>query len=168
MYLEGKNYCGLTIDLNDNKEYVNISMSTYISKYHKRFLLHESKNSWYAPHKWTVPAYGQSTQYEKWSENNLPINAKGKNIYKPALSHYCTTHDHFIKPWYLIQMRYLIVNPNPLFTKGLLLICYLITPTRTLMQKYVTTPATWLCMPDQMPLIYSCQRITVASMDINI
>ena len=38
MDLEGKNYCGLTIDWNYDKEYVETSMPTYSPKYLNRFL----------------------------------------------------------------------------------------------------------------------------------
>ena len=43
MDLEGKNYCGLAIEWNYDKKYVNISMPTYILKSLKR-LLHHAPN----------------------------------------------------------------------------------------------------------------------------
>ena len=75
--LEGKNFCGLTIYWNYNKEYVNISIPTYIPKALKYFLRPTPKKPCYAPHRWIVPVYGQITQYAKVPENTPPIDAKG-------------------------------------------------------------------------------------------
>ena len=51
MELEGKNYCGLTIDCNYYKEYVEISILTYTPKDIKHFLHPVPKNPCYAPQK---------------------------------------------------------------------------------------------------------------------
>ena len=77
MDLEGKNYCGLTIDYNYDKEYVDISMPTYMHKFLKCFLQPAPKKPFYAPHKCTVPSYVQSTQYEKLPDNTPLIDKKG-------------------------------------------------------------------------------------------
>ena len=56
-------------------------MSTYIPKALKRFLHPVPINPCYEPHKFTVPEYGQSTQYVKVPDNTPPIDEKGtKNI----------------------------------------------------------------------------------------
>ena len=44
MDLEDKNYCGLTIDWNYNKEYTDIYMQIYISKDLKSVIHHAPKN----------------------------------------------------------------------------------------------------------------------------
>ena len=77
MDLEGKNYYGTTIYCNFDKEFVDISMRTYIPKYLKRFLHPAPQKLCYAPHKWTVPSYGQHTQYKKGPDNTPPIDDKG-------------------------------------------------------------------------------------------
>ena len=69
MDLEGKNYCGITIEWNYDKEYVKIYMPTYTPEYLKYFIHRYPQNPCYATHKWTVPEYGQSTQYVKGPEN---------------------------------------------------------------------------------------------------
>ena len=58
------------------KEHLNISIPTYITKYLKRFLHNAPKNPYYAPHKWTVSEYGQSTKYEKVPDKTQPIDDK--------------------------------------------------------------------------------------------
>ena len=65
MDIQGKNYCGLTIDWNYDKEYVDIYMQTYITKSLKRFLHPAPPNTCYTSHKWKVTAYGKIDQYEK-------------------------------------------------------------------------------------------------------
>ena len=51
-------------------------MQKYIPKDLKRFLHPDPKNTSYAPHKWTVPEYGQIYQYEKGSDNAPPLDEK--------------------------------------------------------------------------------------------
>ena len=42
------------------------------------FFLHPApQNPCYAPHKWTVPQYGQITQYEKGPDNTPSLDEKG-------------------------------------------------------------------------------------------
>ena len=77
MKLEGKNYCGLTIDWNYDKEYVYISMPTYINRSLKIFLCPIPKNPYYEPHKWTLAVYGQIIQYAKGPYNTQTLDEKG-------------------------------------------------------------------------------------------
>ena len=87
MDLEGNNYCGFTIDWNYDTEYVEISMLTYIPKSLKRFLHPTPKNIFCAPHKWTVPAYGQTTHYLKGPDNITSLDEKfTKDIYSKVRS----------------------------------------------------------------------------------
>ena len=51
-------------------------MPTYIPKSLKSFLHTAPKHPCYAYHKWTVPAYGQSTQYVKVPVNTPPLEEK--------------------------------------------------------------------------------------------
>ena len=74
MDLEGKNYCGLIIDWNYNKEYVNIYMPAYSPKTLKRFLHRSPQNTCYATQKWIVPSYRQRTQCEKGPYNTPPLD----------------------------------------------------------------------------------------------
>ena len=59
---EGCNYLGLTIDRNYSKEYVEISMPDYVRKSMDRFQHPKLKRPQYAPHCWSVPAYGKRPQ----------------------------------------------------------------------------------------------------------
>ena len=52
-------------------------MPTYIPKSVTRFLQSAPQNPCYAPRKWTVPAYGQCTQYAKVPDNTPPLDEKG-------------------------------------------------------------------------------------------
>ena len=62
---EGKNYCGLTIDWNYDDNYADISMPGYIDRVLHRFQHPKPPKPQYAPHTWTAPVYGQSTQYAR-------------------------------------------------------------------------------------------------------
>ena len=59
---EGPNYLGLRIDWNYSKECVYISMSDYVSKVLDRLQHLKPKRYQYAPHSWSVPAYGKRIQ----------------------------------------------------------------------------------------------------------
>ena len=73
----GKNYCGLTIDWQYDKGYVDISMPNYIVDALQKFQHQPPKHPQHAPHKWTTPAYGQKIQYAL-PPSSLPIlDSKG-------------------------------------------------------------------------------------------
>ena len=76
MNLGGKNYCEYTIAWNFDKEYFNISMTTYIPKSLKSFLHPSPPKACYAPHKLTFPSYAQSTSYAKVPDNTSSIDEK--------------------------------------------------------------------------------------------
>ena len=58
----GKHYCGLTIELYYDKEYVDISMPGYIEEALHKFQHQPPKHPQHAPHKWTTPVYVQIVQ----------------------------------------------------------------------------------------------------------
>ena len=60
---EGKHFCGLNIDWNYPDGYVDISMKHYVIKALQKLQHTFPKRPQYAPHKWTVPIYGQNRQY---------------------------------------------------------------------------------------------------------
>ena len=60
---KGDKYCGLTIDWNYRKGYVDISMPGYVQQTLKRFK--HTPKAQHAPHKWTRPSYGCKTQQPK-------------------------------------------------------------------------------------------------------
>ena len=62
MYWEGRNYLSLTTDWNYSKEYVKISMPDYVRKFMDRLQHPKLKRLQYAPHRWSVPAYGKILQ----------------------------------------------------------------------------------------------------------
>ena len=60
---QGQNYCGLKLDWNYAKGYVDISMPDYILNALLKFQHKSPSRPCHAPHKWTRPAYGKTTQY---------------------------------------------------------------------------------------------------------
>ena len=78
---EGNNYLGLTIDWNYSKEYVNISMPDYVRKALDRLQHPNPKIPQYAPHCWSVPAYGKRLQMAlDTDESNLLDKNSTKSI----------------------------------------------------------------------------------------
>ena len=55
---EGGGYCGLTLDWNYEKKYVDVSMPGYITKYLHKFQYPKTNRPQHAMHDWTDPAYG--------------------------------------------------------------------------------------------------------------
>ena len=55
----GSHYCGLHIDCNYDKQYLDISMPGYISKALHKFQRPTPKKPQYAPHAWLTPTYGK-------------------------------------------------------------------------------------------------------------
>ena len=74
---EGKNYCGLTIDWNYDDNYADISMPGYIDRVLHRFQHPKPPKPQYAPHTWTAPVYGQSTQYAREPDQSPPLDSIG-------------------------------------------------------------------------------------------
>ena len=62
IYWGGKNYCGLNLDWNYDKKYVDVSMPGYITKSLHKFQHPTTKQPQHAPHDWTAPAYGSRVQ----------------------------------------------------------------------------------------------------------
>jgi hypothetical protein len=58
----GTNYCGLSIQWNYAKRYVDISMPGYIAATLERLQHGKPSRPQHAPHQWTQPAYGQKLQ----------------------------------------------------------------------------------------------------------
>jgi hypothetical protein len=75
--MKGANYCGLTLDWNYDKGFVDISMSGYIDKsLHK--LQHEiQKSPQYTPYIWTPPKYGTKRQYAQETSSLQTLDKKG-------------------------------------------------------------------------------------------
>ena len=66
-----KNYCGLTLDWNHDKKYIDVSIPGYITKALHQFQHPTPKQPQHAPHYWTAPAYGSIVQYSQ-TELDLP------------------------------------------------------------------------------------------------
>ena len=77
---EGKNYCGLTIDWNYPKRYVDIHMPNFVTKALHKFQHSPPPKPQYAPHKWTKPAYGSKTQYAPEPDRTDRLDAKGTRL----------------------------------------------------------------------------------------
>ena len=73
----GSHYCGLQIDWNYDKKYVDISMPGYIAKTLHKFQRPTPKKPQYAPHAWINPTYGQTVQYELPPETLPLLDKKG-------------------------------------------------------------------------------------------
>jgi hypothetical protein len=56
-------YCGITLKWNYMNKHVDLSMPGYIKDALHKFQHPLPKRTQYAPHNWTVPAYGQRIQY---------------------------------------------------------------------------------------------------------
>ena len=69
----GADYCGLTIDWNYDKAYVDISMSLYT---HKALKKPPPTKKQHAPHKWTTPTYTNTIQTTE-VDTSAPLSTKG-------------------------------------------------------------------------------------------
>ena len=58
----GKHYCGLTLDWDFEQQFVDISMTGYITVLLTRIKHPPPKRPVNAPHKWTAPVYGKHQQ----------------------------------------------------------------------------------------------------------
>ncbi len=76
---EGKNYCGLTIEWNYAKGYVDISMPGYVVRALHRFQHPPPSSPQYAPHRWSMPAYGQKVQFVRLHASS-PLLTKKEDI----------------------------------------------------------------------------------------
>ena len=76
----GKHYCGLTLDWDYDKQFVDISMPGYITSLLSRLHHPLPKQPVDAPHKWTVPVYGQKQQLAPQADTSplLPPAEVGK------------------------------------------------------------------------------------------
>ena len=63
--MSGRNFCGLDIEWNYDKEFVDISMKHFVIKTLQRLQHIFPSKPQYAPHSWTVPNYGINRQYAK-------------------------------------------------------------------------------------------------------
>ena len=63
MDMDGRHFCGLTLDWNYKDGYVDISMPNYVNKKLHKFRHTKPHRPQYAPHKWPKPAYGRKLQY---------------------------------------------------------------------------------------------------------
>ena len=76
MYWEGRNYLSLTTDWNYSKEYVKISMPDYVRKFMDRLQHPKLKRLQYAPHRWSVPAYGKILQMAPDTDERYHLDKK--------------------------------------------------------------------------------------------
>lgn len=71
-----KNYCGLEIDWNYEKNYVDIAMPSYIDKVLHKFNHPTPTRTQHAPHQWTIPVYGKHRQYAPPDDTMPTLDAK--------------------------------------------------------------------------------------------
>jgi len=68
----GKNFCGLHLEWDYAKGWVDISMPKYVSNTLRKLNYTPLKKNQSAPHKWSIPAYGSNRQYAT-PNDNAPI-----------------------------------------------------------------------------------------------
>jgi hypothetical protein len=68
-------YCGITLKWNYVSKHVDLSMSGYIKDAFHKFQHPLPKSPQYAPHNWTIPAYGQHIQYAPLPDAAPPASA---------------------------------------------------------------------------------------------
>ena len=74
----GKNYCGLTLHWNYQEGYVDVDMPDYVTKKLNQYQHQTPKKPQYAPHQWTKPAYGKTTQYAPEPDRSELLDSKGQ------------------------------------------------------------------------------------------
>ena len=72
----GRNYCGLTLDWNYEKKYVDISMEGYVKKQLDRYGHPKPKRAQYAPHKWALRTYSSAPQLVQ-IDSSTPLTKDG-------------------------------------------------------------------------------------------
>ena len=70
----------MTIDSNYSEEYVDISMPEYVKKVLDRLKHPKPKRPQYAPHCWTVPAYGKRLQMAPDPDDSDLLDKKATKI----------------------------------------------------------------------------------------
>jgi hypothetical protein len=75
-YWTGGLYCGITLKWNYMSKHVDLSMPGYIKDAIQKFQHPLPKRPKYAPHNWTVPAYGQRIQYAPLPDAAPPVTAE--------------------------------------------------------------------------------------------
>jgi hypothetical protein len=75
--MEGRNYCGLTIDWNYSKGYVDISMSGYILKVLHKLQHPTPSRPQYSPHQWNRPIYGKTRQFAPLPDESSRLDKSG-------------------------------------------------------------------------------------------
>ena len=72
----GNNYCGLKLDWNYQKQYVDISIPGYVAKGLRRFQNIKKKGQ-YSSHEYAKPFYGKKTQYASSPGQPKKMDSKG-------------------------------------------------------------------------------------------
>ena len=75
--MDGRNFCGLTLEWDYKNECVDISMPGYVATKLKKFQHPTPSKPQYAPHKWLKPAYGKKLQYAPPPDETDRLDAKG-------------------------------------------------------------------------------------------
>ena len=75
--MEGRNYCGLTIDWNYSKGYVDISMPGYILKVLHKLQHPTPSRPQYSPHQWNRPIYGKTRQFAPLPDESSRLDKSG-------------------------------------------------------------------------------------------
>jgi hypothetical protein len=68
-------YCGITLKWDYSNKHVDLSMPGYIHDALHKFQHPMPKRPQYAPHNWTVPAYGQRIQYSPLPDATPPATS---------------------------------------------------------------------------------------------
>ena len=76
----GAHYCGLTLDWNYSKQYVDVSMPGYINNLLSRLKHKKPSKPVDAPHKWVVKRYGKHPQLTPLPDSSPPLSSKETGI----------------------------------------------------------------------------------------
>ena len=153
----GNHYCGLTLNWTYDEQFVDISMPGYVHKQLERYQHKKPDKAQYAPHRWSLPSYGQppkqiavtKTVALNKQQAKLVQSIAGAFLYYgravdptilPALteisSQQCQPTDHTMQTCKML-MDYLHTYPNAI-----------IRYTKSDMVLYVDSDAAYLVLPN--------------------
>lgn len=70
----GSLYCGLNLDWNYEKGFVNVSLQGYVKRALKRFnQFPTSTRTQHAPHPWQAPVYGRKNAQQPTTSSSTPL-----------------------------------------------------------------------------------------------
>ena len=106
----GNHYCGLAIDWNYNKAYMDISIPGYVQAALQRFQHLSPTKPQQVPHSWATPSYGFKVDYAL-PPSTLILDKNGKR-YNESTELSCTIQGQLMPVCYRLSMRSQHPKPN--------------------------------------------------------